>query len=185
MSPAANTYTVGARAVALAGAALAGVSFLSVAETHMRRLSDALEETVALSVWDGSAPVVVHVVRVANRPLQLGVRVGLRLTEDLAQFKVFRAFGLPAPKKSDRVGKRDAEVKKIRTDGMAIVTGQGWRGIACPVFDGDVITATLGVVGMAERLPDRTDSPMALKIREAAAELSREITASLGYLRNL
>lgn len=174
-----NLYSVGPRAISLAGAAVAGVPMLSAAAVYMRRLSEAVEETVALSVWDGEAPVVVHVASPASRTIHAAVRVGVRLAEGMAQYKVFHAFG-PDDLRIKASAATRAELEKVRDTEVAFATGQGWRAAACPVFDGRGLAACLAIIGVADRISDDPESQACMALRTAARELSEEITLGLG-----
>jgi DNA-binding IclR family transcriptional regulator len=53
----------------------------------------------------------------------------------------------------------------------------GTTGAAVPVFVGDHIAATLGIIGSTESMPKTADSPVIAYLSDAAAQLSRQLLA--------
>lgn len=173
--PATGMCSLGPRIVELAATALAGLRILRIAGPHMERLSDEVNETVVLSIWDGESPVVVRVDDSSDRLVRIDVRTGTRLPRATsAQGKVFLAFGpdaneLDAPEREEIVRTRVAINSEV---------DDGIRAIAAPIFQEREITAAMAVVGTITSLPEEPDSTIAAHLRATAEALSAE----LGFL---
>jgi DNA-binding IclR family transcriptional regulator len=173
--PATGMCSLGPRIVELAATALAGLRILRIAGPHMERLSDKVNETVVLSIWDGQSPVVVRVDDSSDRLVRIDVRTGTRLPRATsAQGKVFLAFGpdaneLDAPEREEIVRTRVAINSEV---------DDGIRAIAAPIFQEREITAAMAVVGTINSLPEEPDSKIAAHLRATAEALSAE----LGFL---
>jgi DNA-binding IclR family transcriptional regulator len=173
--PATGMCSLGPRIVELAATALAGLRILRIAGPHMERLSDEVNETVVLSIWDGESPVVVRVDDSSDRLVRIVVRTGTRLPRATsAQGKVFLAFGpdaneLDAPEREEIVRTRVAINSEVV---------EGIRAIAAPIFQEREITAAMAVVGTITSLPEEPDSTIAAHLRATAEALSAE----LGFL---
>jgi len=165
----AGGYTLGPRIVELAATALAGLRIVKVAGPYLERLVAELNETAVLSIWDGEAPVVVRVDDNTDRLVRINVRTGSRLPLDSAQGKVFRAY----------LGDEDADEVHATGLGFNERIVEGIAALAAPVFQGDEIVASMALVGTTAAISREPDSPMAARLREAAAALSAE----LGFLQ--
>ena len=166
----AGGYTLGPRIVELAATALAGLRITKVAGPYLERLVSDVNETAVLSVWDGETPVVVRVDDNTDRLVRINVRTGSRLPLDSAQGKVFLAYLAPDSADADVVATGIAFNERI-VEGIAA--------LAAPVFQGDEIVASMALVGTAAAISRDPDSPMAVRLREAAGALSAE----LGFLQ--
>ncbi len=166
----AGGYTLGPRIVELAATALAGLRIVKVAGPYLERLVAAVNETAVLSVWDGEAPVVVRVDDNTDRLVRINVRTGSRLPLDSAQGKIFRTYLAPDPDLDD-----------VREHGIAFNERivEGIAALAAPVFQGDEIVASMALVGTTAAISRDPGSPMAVRLRDAAAALSAE----LGFLQ--
>jgi DNA-binding IclR family transcriptional regulator len=166
----AGGYTLGPRIVELAATALAGLRIVKVAGPYLERLVAAVNETAVLSVWDGEAPVVVRVDDNTDRLVRINVRTGSRLPLDSAQGKIFRTYLAPDPGLDD-----------VREHGIAFNERivEGIAALAAPVFQGDEIVASMALVGTTAAISRDPGSPMAVRLRDAAAALSAE----LGFLQ--
>jgi DNA-binding IclR family transcriptional regulator len=164
--------SLGPRIVELAATALAGLRILRIAGPHMERLSDEVNETVVLSIWDGESPVVVRVDDSSDRLVRIVVRTGTRLPRATsAQGKVFLAFGpdaneLDAPEREEILRTRVAINSEV---------DEGIRAIAAPIFQEREITAAMAVVGTITSLPEEPDSTIAAHLRATAEALSAEL----------
>jgi len=77
-----------------------------------------------------------------------------------------------------------ARIEAARQDKCAIVGSfagphsiPGTTGAAVPVFIGDHIAATIGIIGSTESMPKTADSPVIGYLKEAAEQLSRQLRA--------
>jgi DNA-binding IclR family transcriptional regulator len=107
--------------------------------------------------------------------VRIVVRTGARLPRTTsAQGKVFLAFGPDAgevdPGELDRIRETRIAVNSQLIDGI--------RAIATPVFQDREPVAAMAVVGTVPSLPEHPDSPIAVRLRDAAESLSAE----LGFL---
>ncbi len=166
-------YTLGPRIVELSAPALAGLEVIKVAPPHLERLVEQTAQTALLSVWDGTAPVVVLIEDNTGRAIRIGVARGRRLPLTSAEGMVFRAFMadyLPGPELEEIYRERIAFFEDV---------AQGLVAYAAPVFQGENIVAAMALVGTAGamRVDDHAlaDSRMALTLRDAADALSAEL----------
>jgi IclR family pca regulon transcriptional regulator len=172
--PAGGVYSLGPRVVELAATALAGLRIIKVAGPAMERLVADLNETVVLSIFDGESPVVVRVDDNTDRIVRILVRTGARLPATSAQGKVFLAFA------QDGADLPSDELETIRATRVAVNSQvvDGIRAIATPVFQDREVAAAMAVVGTIASLPEEPDSHVAVRLRDAAEQLS----ADLGFL---
>jgi DNA-binding IclR family transcriptional regulator len=168
-------YSLGPRIVELAATALSGLRIIRIAGPHMERLAAELNETVVLSIWDGESPIVVRIADNTDRVVHIVVRTGSRLARaESAQGKTFLAFSGGG----DELGER--ELRRILSSHIAVntQTADGIRAVATPVFQDRDVIAAMAVVGTIANLPEREGSPLAVRLRETAEQLSAE----LGFL---
>lgn len=163
-------YTLGPRVVELASAALAGLGVMKVAGPYLERLVAQTGQTAVLSVWDGEAPVVVRVADNTSRLVRIIVATGSRLPLDSAQGQVFRAFMMEA-------SAADPALDRVREQRIAHYAAvvDGIAALACPVFQGADIIATLALVGTTASVETEVDAPMSRALRDAAENLSTEL----------
>lgn len=174
----ANIYTLGPRIIELGTAALNGLGIIRIAGPYLERLVSLTNETAVMATWNGEAPVVVRVYEATDRLVTLSVRVGSRLPVfSSAQGKVFLAFSARARRahsSNPELKRLEPELRKIQQEGIAIHAGviPGVGVMAAPVFQGDEVAGTLALVGTADAIRHDTDSALAGRLRETAAELS-------------
>jgi DNA-binding IclR family transcriptional regulator len=172
-----GVYTLGPRIVEFAATALAGLRIIDIAAPHMERLVSAVNETCVLSVWDGDAPVVIHVEDSTDRIARVVVRVGARLPLfDSAQGRIFATFSPEA--QIARYG--DEELEAVRATSVAVSSNviPGIRALATPVFQDRDLAAAIALVGTSASIPEESDSPMAVQL----SACGRTVTAELGFL---
>jgi DNA-binding IclR family transcriptional regulator len=171
--PASGTYTLGPRVVELAATALDGLRIIKIAGPHMERLLHRVNETVVMSIWDGEAPVVMRVEDNTDRIVRISVRTGARLPIASAQGKVFASFG----RSPGDHGIAARELARVRSTRVAVNSRvvQGIRVIATPVFQEQELVAAMAIVGTTAGIPERPDSPIALRLLRAAEALSGEL----------
>jgi DNA-binding IclR family transcriptional regulator len=152
----------------------------------MEDISVQIRHTVVLSIWNGQAPVVAHVHEDSSRTAVVSIRVGSVLRPRTAQFLVFHAFRdhtfyrvrgePPSPTLSG------ADLTAVRETGIAVrhMPDEGIRAIATPVFDADdLVVATLGVVGIAQFVPEEIDSPVARALLRGADTIRNALRSPL------
>ena len=171
--PSTGTYSLGPRIVELAATALESLRIVKIAGPHMERLVQAVNETVVLSVWDGTAPIVMRVEDNADRIVRISVRTGSRLPVDSAQGKVFAVFGDQPSGDEPSVDERAA----VRSSRIAVNSRvvEGIRSIATPVFQEQELVAAMAIVGTTAGIPESTTSPMARELVRAADTLTEEL----------
>lgn len=166
----------------------------SLAAPHMRALATTTQETVHLSLLQGSD--VLYLDKMDSpQPVRAYTRVGGRAPAAcVATGKAILAWAGPeqvaragaalqpyTPKTLAGTEQLVAELQRVRAQGYAVNRGE-WRasvcGLAAPVFDarGEAVAA-LGISGPAERLTQKALRGFAAPVIEGAQALSRE----LGY----
>lgn len=171
-----GVYSLGPRIVEFAATALAGLRIIKVASPHMERLVAAVNETCVLSVWDGDAPVVIHVDDSTDRIARVVVRVGSRLPlHDSAQGQIFAAFN-PGAAAGGRQG-----LAEVRSSGIAVSSDviPGIRALAAPVFQDRDLVAAIALVGTTASLPEERSSPLVERLSTCA----QAVTAELGFVQ--
>jgi DNA-binding IclR family transcriptional regulator len=170
-----GVYVLGPRIVEFAASALAGLRIIKIASPHMERLVNAVNETCVLSVWDGDAPVVIHVDDSTDRIARVVVRVGSRLPlQDSAQGHIFAAFSPDAAE-----GTYEG-LEEVRATGIAVSSNviPGIRALAAPVFQERDLVAAIALVGTTASIAEEAGSPMAERLSACA----QAVTAELGFV---
>jgi DNA-binding IclR family transcriptional regulator len=180
--PGLGSYSLGSRVMTMAAAATAANPMIRIVGPYMESLVRLTNETVVLTVWDGSAPVVLRVDDNTDRLVRVSIQTGVRLpTWESANGRVFCAFleeeYVPRlPSGADRA-KILADIDETRRTRIAINTNEaeGTRTIAAPIFANSRITASLAVVGTAASIPAERGSVLAKSLLSAVTRLSTEI----------
>jgi DNA-binding IclR family transcriptional regulator len=161
-------YSLGPRIVELATIALASLTVVRIASSHLERLVRETNETAVLTIWDGEAPVIARVEDSTDHLVRVTVRVGTRLPLQSAQGSLFKAFLL---------GTDDSQSKKTRQKKFAYSNAvvEGIAVLAVPVFQGDEVVATIGLCGIEHRIPTTPEGPLGTRLRESAEALSLEL----------
>lgn len=193
--PETERYKVGIRLVQLGSAVANQYDLLSVSRPAMRRVRDALGNTVVLSKVDAD-----QIYAIERIDGTTGVTVGVVIGSPLglhssAQGKIVLAFGqrgllesaLSAPLEprtgrtiTDPARLRE-EIEDVRRQGWAGAPGEtmtGINGIAVPILDeiGELI-ATLAVLGSVDELPSSPSPRQIDALREGAREISSNLHA--------
>ncbi|MCP9952630.1 IclR family transcriptional regulator [Actinomadura madurae] len=181
-----NRYECGELLAELGTVALSRLGVIEVARPVMEAVSVEVQQTVVLSIWNGQAPVVMHVHEDSSRTAHVSIKVGSVLRQGTAQFLVFYAFrdhtfhrfrGEPfAPAISE------ADLAVVRETRVAVRywPDDGIRALAVPVFDANnLVVATLGVVGIAQFVPEEIDSPVARALLRGADTIKNSLSSSL------
>ena len=182
LDPTTNSYSLGSRIFALAAAAAAGNPMVRIAGPFMEELVHDTNETAVLTVWDGTAPVVLRVDDNSDRVVRVSLQTGIRLPAwQSAHGRVFCTF-LPAedlPRRPLHLLPDDLDA--IRETGLSINTNEaeGTRAIASPVFaSGSRLVGSIGVVGTSASVPTEPDSAMAKAVLGVATRLSVDLGES-------
>jgi DNA-binding IclR family transcriptional regulator len=171
-----GVYVLGPRIVEFAAIALVGLRIIKIAAPHMEALVSAVNETCVLSVWDGDAPVVIHVEDNTDLIARVVVRVGSRLPlRDSAQGKIFAAFTPEAA--ADGLDDLD----EIRAGGISVSSNviPGIRALATPIFQDRDLLAAIALVGTTASIPEQPDSTMA----EQLLMCGQAVTNDLGFVQ--
>jgi DNA-binding IclR family transcriptional regulator len=186
--PATGRYGLGGGCIELGRAAAESLPVVDLARPLMQELVSHVDRAVVLGVWDEESVRVVEVNDHTSATGRVTVRVGAQLPVfDSAQGLVFLAF---SPRLRQRFSRRPemdkltAKFEAAQQDGCAILDSfsgpmsiPGVTTVAVPVFLGESIAATMAVIGSTESMPRSPDAPAVVFLKEAAAELSYQLTA--------
>lgn len=178
-------YGLGVRLVELGRIAQASLSIVKVATVLLDALSAELNETAVLTVWNGSAPVIVRVVDNTDRLVSLTIREGatLPLTRS-AQGLLFLAYS-PAAREALAPEERnldEARLASIRDQGICVSADvlQGIAVVATPILQAEEILGTVGLVCQRATLDlDDLTSPRIQRLRETATEIAHQLGRSV------
>jgi DNA-binding IclR family transcriptional regulator len=184
--PATGRYGLGGGCIELGLAAAESMPVVELARPQMSDLVSQLNLTAVLGIWDENSVRVVAVNDHTSTTSRITVRNGSQLSVfDTAQGIVFLAFSPLVRQRfahDPRLDRLAARVEAAGRDGCAIVGSSagptsisGVTGAAAPVFMGDHIAATLGIIGSTESMPESADSPVMGYLKEAAARLSQRL----------
>lgn len=190
-------YRLGAKSIELGAAALDAVDAVALSVEAMVALHDALEHTIALSVWGSRNPVIVRVEE-ADRLMTVGFRVGksLPLLGSAAGllFSAFLPRKIVAPFLQMEVQTRrkrgigydigsmaEAErlLAEVRARGLARIAGDitpGINAMGAPVFDHRGYPATvITAIGPDGGFDLRWNGAVAMALRQQAERLSHRL----------
>jgi DNA-binding IclR family transcriptional regulator len=184
--PATGRYGLGGGCIELGLAAAESMPVVEMARPLMSDLVGQLDLTVVLGIWDEESVRVVAVNDHTSTTARITVRNGSQLSVfDTAQGIVFLAFSDRVRLRFDRdprLNQFATRVEAARQEGCAIVGSfagptsiSGVTGAAAPVFIGDHIAATLGIIGSTESMPQAADSPVMAQLKETATRLSQRL----------
>jgi DNA-binding IclR family transcriptional regulator len=189
-------YSLGLKLFELGSKAAAQFDLTERARPHLERMVSRTGETAYLSVLDGGEALVLERVE-SSRAVRVPTNVGWRHpAHSAAVGKVLLAFA-PESKLASALGKGSLrgytrktitsvvhlreELQRVREQGFALddeETEDGLRCIAAAVREhSGQVTAALGIVGPAYRIPDEAVTTVAATVIGAADKLSAE----LGY----
>ena len=192
--PVTGRYGLGAFALQMGLSALQGLNPLRVATPEVARLSDEIQQNVALSVWGNHGPTIVSIEE-CSRPIHVNMRPGTVMSMlNSATGRVFGAFlsermtGPLVQEELSRLGTTDDAARRpsrrhieealaeVRTHRMARAVGQPIPGInafCAPVFDhnGHIVLA-ITAMGPAGSFNPEWDGPIARKLRACADTIS-------------
>ena len=183
LDPATNFYSLGSRIFTLAAAAAAGNPMVRIVGPFMEELVHDTNETAVLTVWDGTAPVVLRVDDNSDRVVRVSIQTGIRLpTWQSAHGRVFCTY-LPAedvPRPPLHPGGRplSEDLAQVRETGVSINTNEaeGTRAVASGVFSSEGrIVGSIGIVGTSASVPAEPDSAVAKSVLSIATRLSSDL----------
>ncbi|WP_244861028.1 IclR family transcriptional regulator [Aromatoleum petrolei] len=192
--PLTGRYGLGAFALQMGLSALHGLSPLRVATPEAARLSDEIQQNVAIAVWGNQGPTIVSIEE-CSRQVHVNMRVGTVM--DLltsATGRTFAAF-LPARMTSALVEEEFARLSasggamtreelesglaEVRRERLARAVGKPIPGInafTAPVFDHtDHLALAITAMGPAANFDPAWDGPMATKLRTCAQAISARL----------
>jgi IclR family pca regulon transcriptional regulator len=175
------TYSLGPRVIELGRVALANLSIIKIATPFMERLSERVNESVVLSIWDGSAPVVVNVADRTDRLVSIAIRAGSRLPlYTSAQGLLFLAFSPSARAEHARdpqLHENASLLEAIRSDGFAISDGviSGITVAGAPVLQAGELVGTMAIVSQQASGLGNPGSPAVTALRETTAALAAQL----------
>lgn len=186
--PATGRYGLGGGCIELGRAAAESLPMVDLARPLMREVVSQVDRTVVLGVWDEESVRVVEVNDHTSAMARVTVRVGAQLPVfDSAQGIMFLAFSARLRHRFSHrpeMDKLTAKIAAAQQDGCAILDSfagpmsiSGATTVAVPVFLGENIAATMAVIGATESMPRSSDAPAVVFLKEAAAELSHQLTA--------
>jgi len=180
-----NRYEFGPLLAELGTMALSRLGVVNLARPVMEQISLQVRHTVVLSIWNGWAPVVVHVHEDSSRTARVSIRTGSVLRPSTAQYCVFRAFQKESFYRfttgPGEIGQDDLELENVRRTGVAIrsTAAEGVRAVAVPVRDANgYVVAAMAVVGVTQLVPEEEDSDVALALREGAEAIHQALCAA-------
>lgn len=190
-------YDLGPFALELGLSSLARLDLVRLADPVIEQLCDDINETVALAVWGNFGPTIIRMVEPATT-ITVSLRPGAVLPlSTSATGRAFVAFNrAPAVRRQ-----YDAELKQlakdrnlsvaqlheevdpmlseIRSQKLARASGSltpGINGFSAPVFDyTGAMVASLTTLGAVGHFDDAWFSPLADRVRSAAADLSKQL----------
>jgi DNA-binding IclR family transcriptional regulator len=183
-------WVLGPELIGLGGAALECLDVARQAVADIAALRDAINETVALSVWRERGPFFV-IWEKSNNLVNVGLGVGSYVPLYTATGKVFRAFmpeEVTDPLYQSEVvlgpidtATYDGDIEHIRQTRLSVTNSSLLSGVAAistPVFDAlGRMAGALSVIGVMGYLDVSENGQIASKLLSTAARISR----NLGY----
>ena len=198
--PVTGRYGLGAFALQMGLSALQGLNPLRVATPEAARLSDEIQQNVAVAVWGNHGATIVAIEE-CNRTMHVNMRPGTvmsllnsatgrvfaaflpeRITEPLVREELARLAGSDQPALRPSRKHIEEDLDDVRTRRMSRAVGHPIPGInafCAPVFDHNGhIALTLTAMGPAGSFNPDWDGPIARSVRECAEIVSHR----LGFL---
>lgn len=195
--PVTGRYGLGAFALQMGLSALQGLNPLRVATPEVARLSDNIQQNVALSVWGNHGPTIVSIEE-CSRPIHVNMRPGTvmsllnsatgrvfaaylseRMTGALMQEELARLASADQPALRPSKKLIEDTLDEVRTHRMARAVGHPIPGInafCAPVFDHDGhIVLAITAMGPAGSFSPEWDGPIAQKLRACAESISARL----------
>lgn len=195
--PVTGRYGLGAFALQVGLSALQGLNPLRVATPAAARLSNDIEQNVAIAVWGNHGPTIVSIEE-CSRPIHVNMRPGTvmsllnsatgkvfaaflpeRVTQPLVQAELARLASGNQPALRPSRKHIESDLAEVREHGMARAVGHPIPGInafCAPVFDhNNHIALALTAMGPAGSFDPDWDGPIARRVQECASELSHRL----------
>ncbi|MGL1834886.1 IclR family transcriptional regulator [Rhodocyclaceae bacterium SMB388] len=195
--PVTGRYGLGAFALQMGLSALQGLNPLRVATPEAARLSDEIQQNVAIAVWGNHGPTIVSIEE-CSRPVHVNMRPGTvmsllnsatgrvfasflseRMTAPLEQEELARLASTNQPALRPSRKRIDEELADVRARRMARAVGHPIPGInafCAPVFDhAGHLALTLTAMGPAGSFNPDWDGPIAQKVRNCAEAISARL----------
>ncbi len=190
--PETGQYCLGAALTRLAILAQSGDELLRAAQPHLARLVEITGETVDMTLWNESGPLLAAQVLSQHRRFQPVNTVGTVFTEaPTSHVKLWLAFGtetqtlrLRSILTDDRKGVAASEslppgtLEAVRREGVAYDVGQAREvfSVAAPVFDAaERMVAAVAVVAPYELTGEAERELCAAAVKQVTQALSREL----------
>lgn len=187
--PLSERYEIGPDSLFLFAAAARRYG-IAAARSELETLTALIHETAAIGVLDGSDTIVVLQVE-CDLPLRFTRKVGTRVPAHVsAMGKAILAFSPGVASRVEALGELHrftdhtvtdrpqllAELAETRQRGWAVNDNERWDGVralAVPIVSGTLpVTASLGIQGPAERLPDSRMADVVGALQASAHRLS-------------
>lgn len=190
-----DTYWLGLKCLAYGGAVLKSLRIRDIAVAEMRKLSDAVGETVHLTVRDRDYGVFIEKISPPNQVFQWHTEIGRRMSLCMgASMKILLAHLEPAEQEAildradlsgagpgvttDRVVIRQ-QLDQIRQQGWVLTNEElnaGAAGLSAPVRDwSDTVVAGLTVTSPLSRLSPTHVQEILPSLLKATSEISRSL----------
>lgn len=194
--PLTGRYGLGAFSLQMGLSALHGLNPLRVATPEAAKLSDEIQQNVAVAVWGNQGPTIVNIEE-CSRQVHVNMRVGTVMNLlNSATGRIFAAFlptrmtaamlddelaQLAAAPPALRLSKPqlDAELDEVRRQRLARAAGKPIPGInafCAPVFDHNGhLALAITAMGPAGSFDPAWDGPLARKLRACADAISARL----------
>ncbi len=179
-------YGLGPLALQLGLISLQQYDPVRLATPLIEELAQSTGMTIAIAVWGNRGPTLVRIAE-APTPVHVSMRHGTVMSlRDTASGRLFAAL-LPSktvnaawqPTDGVRDAEFEAELARIRTQGLAWVAGTAVPGVsaaAVPVFEGQgQLTLSLTAIGPAALMDVAPGGPVCAALQQAAAALSVQL----------
>ena len=182
-----GTFALGELMLRLGIQAMKRRPVVDLAPPHLARLSEATRMTAVLSLWSSRGPLVTLVEEDRTRPAIVTVRPGTVLDRTAAQARVFLAHqpdhrGLDLLAEGASPTERaelEAAIYTARRTGYSITELPGGViAAAAPVFGGDGIAATVGLLGTDSNIDLSAGSTAVTELLATTAALTKALTAA-------
>ena len=196
--PITGRYGLGGFALQMGLSALHGLNPLRAATPEAARLSDEIQQNVAIAVWSNRGPTIVNIEE-CSRPVHLNMRPGTVMSLlNSATGRVFAAFlpeRMTAPLVQDELDRLggpeqatplrmsrkaiETDLAEVRSRRLARAVGHPIPGInafCAPVFDhNDQLALAITAMGPAASFDPDWDGPIAQRVRSCAQAISERL----------